>query len=415
MAQFPTGVLITVLLVGLGALARKPALVDAATLEPVAWAQLAQPLGYLAGAPLFGVLDGLSLLTVSQHYAVLATLVALFLLRRVVVRSGAGSLACRAALEALRVASLLLAIVALYAIAALVPRPMVRLELTSPDMLAVNVHSHTRHSHDGRQSFSAADNRAWHAAGGFHAAYITDHYTWAGVDAALPMNPPTAGRGTVLLSGMEVRLWDRHVNVLGYRDRYVPLLESSGHHLRPDVPESLWRPGGVPPTLIYTLPGPLDEIVPYSPSSPAGVVGVEISDGAPRGLEQVRAQRAEILRLADRENLAIVAGANLHGWGRTVAAWSVMRVPGWQSMSPETLAAAIEATLHLERRDAVAVVERSMPYHDGSWLGIALTLPWLAWEHMRTLSVRERVSWLLWAALWGAVPALRRRYGRSPA
>ena len=86
--------------------------------------------------------------------------------------------------------------------------------------------------------------------------------------------------------------------------------------------------GGAPPTMLYTLPGPLDRIVPLAPDSPAGVVGVELSDGAPRGLEQVRSQRAEILALADSMDLAVVAGTNHHGWGRTVPAWERDAHPG---------------------------------------------------------------------------------------
>ncbi len=408
----PVGPALVVPLVVLGALFPASALVDAVTLEAVPWARLAQPWSYLAGAPLFGVLDALSLLTVGQHYAVLATLALLFLLRRATAPRATGSALRRVVVEALRVAAGPVALVAVYAVAALAPRPMVRLALSEADLVAVDFHSHTLHSHDGRASFDAERNRAWHEAGGFHAAYATDHYTWAGVDEAAPGNPRTAGEGTVLLSGMEVRLRDRHVNVLGDRARYEPALDSSGRHLDPDALVAARRRGEAPATMLYALPGPLEDVVALSPSSPAGVVAIEISDGAPRGLEQVRSERAEILRVADEGDLALVAGSNLHGWGRTVAAWTVVRLPGWRSASPERLGERIEATLHRERRSATAVVERRMPYHEGSRLALAATLPRLAWEHMRMLSLGERVSWLLWAAVWAAASARRRRGGR---
>jgi len=236
------------------------------------------------------------------------------------------------------------------------------------------------------------------------------------VDDAAPANPVRAGERTVMLSGMEVRLRNRHVNLLGDRDRYAFALDSTRHHLDPDSIAAAYGHGAPPATMLYTIPGPLDQIVPLGPGSPAGVVGVELSDGAPRGLEQVKAERAEILAIADSLDLAVVAGANLHGWGRTVAAWSVMRVPGWRGMSPDELGGAIEATLHRDRRGAVTVVERRMPYHDGSRILIAATVPWLLWEHFRMLTVAERASWVAWIGFFAMLRnALRRLATKSGA
>ena len=407
-----------------------PALHDAATLQPFPPATLHHPPGYLLGAPLFGLWDSLSLLAVTQHYAVLATLALLYLAWRLAAAARRRSRALtddpdaarpsrasparpplprHLAREALYAAAALAALLTFYAAAALIPRPMVAIRLASPDLVAVDFHSHTNHSHDGWSLFTAARNRAWHEAGGFHAAYVTDHYTWAGVDEALPANPVRAGDRTVLLSGMEVRLRDRHTNILGDRARYVFALDTTRHHLDPDSLAAALGRGAAPPTMLYTIPGPLDRIVPLRPGYPAGVIGVEISDGAPRGLEQVRSQRGEILALADAMDLAVVAGTNHHGWGRTAPAWSVMRLPGWRDMSPDEFGSAIEAALHRERRRAVTVVERAMRYHEGSAVQLAATLPVLLWSHFRTLSPWERVSWLAWVTVWAAVRASRNR------
>ena len=442
-----------VAIVALGALFAVPPLQDAATHAPVPFARIDQPLGYLLGAPLFGIWDAMSLLTVSQHYAVLLTLILLYpgcrlhsvwrrrrvptpahpgpppdthspppdpILPPQIPHSGLSAsprrpLPLRIALELLRAVAALAALLAFYAAAVFLPRPMVGVRLDDPDHLTVDFHSHTNHSHDGWARFTAARNRAWHEGGGFDAAYITDHYTWAGVDDAAPANPARAGERTVMLSGMEVRLRNRHINLLGDRDRYVFALDSTRHHLDPDSIAAARERGAAPVTMLYTIPGPLDQVVPLGPGSPAGVVGVELSDGAPRGLEQVRAERAEIVALADSMDLAVVAGTNLHGWGRTVAAWSVMRVPGWRGMSPGEVDSAIEGVLHRERRRAVTVVERRMPYHDGSRVGIAATVPWLLWEHFRMMTVAERGSWIAWIVLVVlAGRRLRRRRAAVP-
>ena len=411
--QWIRGPLLVAALIIISALFAVPALRDAATHQPFPPATLHHPPGYLLGAPLFGLWDTLSLLTVTQHYAVLATLIVLYAACRLVAaRATRPHLARRLAREALFSVAALAALLAFYAAAALIPRPMAAIRLASPDLVAVDFHSHTNHSHDGWSLFTAARNRAWHEAGGFDAAYITDHYTWAGVDEALPANPARAGDRIVLLSGMEVRLRDRHTNILGDRTRYLFALDSTWHHLDPDSMAAAHDRGAGPPTMLYTLPGALDQIVPLGPGTPAGVIGVELSDGAPRGLEQVRSQRAEILALADAMDLAVVAGANHHGWGRTVAAWSVMRLPGWRDMSPDQLGSAIEGALHRERRRAVTVVERRVPYHDGSAVKLAATVPLLLWSHFRTLNPWQRVSWLAWSAIWAAVRVRTSRRAR---
>ena len=389
-----------------------PALWDAATHLPVPFASLELPWPYLVGAPLFGLWDSMTNLTMSQHIAVVAWLVGLYLLCRALAPRGRGSLLRRAVFEVGRGALALAFLLAFYAVGVYLPRPMTGISLDGPNLVAVDFHSHTNHSHDGEKFFTASKNRAWHEAAGFGAAYVTDHYTWAGVDDAAPDNPNRAGERTVLLSGAELRLRNHPTNVLGDRERYVFALDSTWHHLDPDSLAAAQARGAPRPAMLYTIPGPLDAIVPWTPASPAGVVGVELSDGSPRGLEQSRAERSRILATADLMDLAVVAGSNLHGLGRTAVAWSVMDVPAWRNMTPARLGEAIETTLHRDRRSATVVVERRMPYHDGSYLRLAATLPWLLWEHFRMLAPAERVSWLAWAVLAFAAGSARRGHDR---
>ena len=310
---------------------------DAATHKPVPYAGLDQRFGYLLFAPVFGIWDSLSLLTLNQHYAVLAALVLIYVVKR--SRSWLGatrsklSLPGRVGMEVVRALGALALLLGFYAAAMLLPRPMVGIALDGPDRLSVDFHSHTNHSHDGWSLFTAQRNRSWHEGGGFDVGYVTDHYTWQGVDDASLANPATVGERTVLLSGAEMRLRQRHTNLLGDRTRYAFAMDSTNHHLNPDSLSAAALRGMPAPTMIYTIPGPLDQIVPFTPETPAGVVAVELNDGAPRGLEQAKGERDRILQLADSMDLAVVAGANLHGWGRTVAAWSVLEIPGWTRAS----------------------------------------------------------------------------------
>jgi hypothetical protein len=362
---------------------------------------------------LFGVWDTLSLLALSQHYAVLVTLIALYVSWRLRSPRRARSLPARVAVEVVTASGALLGLLGFYAAGVVLPRPMVGLSVDDPDLVAIDVHSHTRHSHDGWTLFTAERNRAWHEAGGFDAAYITDHYTWAGYDAGRSQNPTRVGEGMAFLSGAEIRIHRRPTNILGDRERYRFALDDDSVYMEPDSLRAAPGRGGRPATLLYTMPGGLEWVVPLTEHDPSGVIGIELNDGSPRGLEQVKSQRTEILALADSADLAVLGASNLHGWARTVASWSLMRIPGWQEMTPESLGDAIESDLHAKRRQAVTVVERRLPYHGGSTVGVVLTLPWIAWEHLRMLSVGERASWLLWLGLFGLVAMRRQASSRA--
>ena len=375
----PRGLLALGVLVVASAPLVAPPLSDAANGDRVAFAQLTYSISYLVAAPLFGVWDTLSLLTLSQHYAVLATLIGLYVLLRVRATKAERSLLQGVGVETVRAVAALAGLLAFYAAGILLPRPMVGLEVADPDLVTIDFHSHTNHSHDGWSLFTAPRNRAWHEAGGFDAAYVTDHYTWAGFDDARSANPERVGERTTLLGGAEIRIHRRPTNILGDRRRYQFALDSDSVYMEPDSLAAGYERGGPPPTLLYTMPGELRLVVPFTEERPSGVIAIELNDGSPRGLEQVKGEREEILALADSADLAIIAATNLHGWGRTVAAWSIMEIPGWQEMTPEGLGGVIEAELHAKRRAAVTVVERSMPYHDGSRTLMTLTLPWLVW------------------------------------
>lgn len=351
---------------------------------------------YLVLAPVFGVLDTLSLLTLNQHYAVLVTLIAAFVLWRVFRRGRPRGWTGRIGVELGVAAACLAGLLAFYAFGIVGPRPMAAVAVADPSAVVVDFHSHTHHSHDGRDGFDAEDNREWHASAGFDAVYVSDHRTYQGYAEGAAANPARAGDGTVLLPALEIKFAGKYASALGEAWRYRSAMD--GNHL---IADSLYRTvaAGAPrPTLVLTIPGGLDSI-PAATSDSIGYVAVEVNDASPRGLEQSRQDRAKILRLADSLDLAPVASSNNHGWGRTAAAWTVLRIPGWRAMSPARLSRAIEETLHRERRQASRVVERRIPYPGASVPALALTVPAITWQMLGGLGTAERVAWLLWG--WG--------------
>jgi hypothetical protein len=364
-------------------------------------------------APLNNTLDALSLLSVREHAAVLVALVTAYGVWRFSA-SRARRAADRGAMHEVRLLAIALVIlIVVYAMGALVSRPMAAIELPArdSDLVTIDFHSHTNASHDGRTWFTPERNRAWHQAAGFDAAYISDHFTFAGADAGVRANPPHAGDGTVVFSAIECLEGGEHVNVLGVTSGDYALF--NGRYLAAVAVDAAIAAGRTPPVIIQTIPGPLGRVPRPGMAGIVPVRAIEISDAAPRGLSDGDRNRTRILALADSLGLAIVAGSDNHGWGRTAAAWSVMRVPGWRALAPLALEDQIESGIRADGRRAVRVIERTRPVWPtdtaargiSGWASIAKGAPrFLAqfvWQLAATRSWPERVSWLAW--LWAVV------------
>jgi hypothetical protein len=406
--RLPWLALATTLLILVSAILPVPPIRDAATLEPALEAQLTHSPAYLAGSPFFDALDTLTLLTVGQHIALLLTAMLAYAAWRVMRRrakatthraeAGPARGTRRAVLREVAFASLFLfGVVAIYGLGALIPRPMAAIAVSDLDVVVVDVHSHTKYSHDGRPGWEAEDVRRWHASSGYDAAYITDHRSFRGAEEGVAANPSVAGQGTLLLSGLEVVYRGERVNVLSagrvYRGLTTPNLwdiDTTSLALA-----SLLTPRE--PVVVQTFPGRFDRITPAQGPSTPGVRAIEIVDGAPRGLSQTRRERARIVHLADSLNLALVAGSNNHGWGRTAPGWTLFRIPGWRGGTPDELATAIEASIRRGGRRATRVVERRVADDTGNPLRLALTVPLVTWRMLTTLSSDQRVMWIVWA------------------
>jgi hypothetical protein len=289
---------------------------------------------------------------------------------------------------------------------------MASLTAADPEIVRVDFHSHTGASHDVRKSFGAEDNREWHRAGGFDVAYITDHVKFSGAEAALARNPRIAGEGVSLVTGMEGR-YHRIMStvVLGITALDSALLDKRGNIL-----PGRFRSPRAPVTIIAIPNRNLDSLsarVRDSIVALPNLAGIELVDAAPRGLAQLDRDEGRIRTLATDLGLALVAGSNNHGYGRTVAAWNLIRVPGWRSLPPETVAAAIEDQLRTNR-ESVRIVHRNRPSATG--FRIALTLPAVAGKVLGGLTRAERISWMFWigcAAALLAVTGGRRRQARA--
>jgi hypothetical protein len=369
---------------------------DAESWRAVSDASLTHPLAYTILAPFCTVLDALTLLSVRQHAALLATAALCVLVWRVLRVRRRGTTIVREIGVAL---ASLGGAVAVYAIGALIPRPMAALRAHSPDDVVVDFHSHTTFSKDARQWFTPERNRAWHTDAGFDAAYVSDHKTTQGALIGMAGNATRPKGATVLLPSLESRDHSEHVNVYGLDPHaYV---RASGEWNDPPAP-----PSGPAPFLMLTIPGNLDRLPENETSGVARVLAIELADGAPKGVDVMQRDRERVLKLADSLGLAVVAGSDNHGWGSTAQGWTLLRIPGWRALTPAQLDSAIQWTVRTERRRAARTYVRDSPNPGRSAAAVVFTVPAVIWRVLVDLDWLERVSWIGWIVLSASIASV---------
>jgi hypothetical protein len=396
---------ITLLVIVTAAFSLSP-LVDAAHPDAAVAASLRTSLFYDLVAPASNTLDALTLLTPAQYWQTFALCAAIFFGAGIVRdwRSARGVGLLRTMRAALRFA---LGTVAVIGIMLIATRPMAALNLSDSELIAVDFHSHTSASHDGRAGFDAEHNREWHRSAGFDAAYITDHRTFDGALDAISRNPATAGEGTVLLPGVELHDVGEHPLLLGVDPARMKISS-------PDFQGAAVKADGGPgpPILLLTMPGEIDRIPANELTGEVRVAGIEISDGCPRGMAQTATDHDRILALAKNLNVALVAGSDNHGWGRTAPAWSALRIPGWRNMSPGSLDSAIRSTIIRGSNGSAMVIARRTVAPSSGVVSSTLGGFSVGLMILRTMNARERLSWIAWSWSVVLVSLVRARLNR---
>jgi hypothetical protein len=298
-------------------------------------------------------------------------------------------------------AVLLAAIVTAYVAAMYLPRPMAHLASVDPDVLRIDFHSHTASSKDGRRSYSVEHNRAWHHAGGYDVAYVTDHDTFTGAERGLANDPRRGKDGVMILGGIEVSWNGEHVGLLGAEDASRDELSANLHDVSLQEPMT---PGDhTTRTPIVVWNHPRDPQLKKLPLASGAVQAIEIANGALHGMDLVRWKREQIVALARQENLALLSGTDSHGWGFAAPNWTLMRIKGWRRLNRDELAARIEQTIRVGGFSSTHVVERSTADPGMSTAALACSVFVVPWRMLTALSTEERSMWLVW--IWAIAGA----------
>jgi predicted metal-dependent phosphoesterase TrpH len=280
------------------------------------------------------------------------------------------------------------------------------------NILRVDFHSHTSGSHDGRGGWDVENNRDWHRAAGFDVAFITDHASVVEAERGLAVNPNPVVGGTTVLQSIEVTWTGEHVSIPGAQRTYRGLLTENMRDVDVQALTLASVIRGREPVVIWHHPHDLDRLPIAEGPGTAGIRAIEILNGSPADMDEIRAHRREIATMAQQRGIALTSGSDNHGWGRATPGWTLMHIPGWQTLDHETLAAEIETALRTSGFRSTIVVERRVADPTGSRLSLALTLFGAPLRMLTTISVDERAAWLIWTwALFGAVWWVRRSRG----
>ncbi|MEO7368997.1 MAG: hypothetical protein ABIZ36_13660 [Gemmatimonadaceae bacterium] len=385
----------------LALIGRTSSIVDSRDNWPPPGASLDLPKSYVAMSPVSRVLDALSLLSIPQTIWLFVG-VALVVIGTIIATRGRSRRRLAVSL-AIGIGLVIVAIAILEVSLILIPRPMANLGVTDPETLRIDFHSHTNVSKDANQRFTPDDNREWHKAGGFDVAYISDHVRFAGAADAIRKNPARAGDSLTVLSAVEGR-YHKILSTVMLRlvQSDTSVLDGKGH-LHEGTPSI----GKTPVTIVAIPNGNIDSVSAESLDSLPHFAGMELVDAAPRGLGQLDREEDKIRRIASDRHLLLVSSSNNHGWGRTVAAWNLMTIPGWRAVTPDSLAVLIEKPFRERQTNAVTIVKRLRPRNYGLYL--PLTLPVMLYQTIGSLTIAERGIWLLWIWAIALVQPLLKR------
>jgi len=400
-----TAIAITLAVVLGSAFAREP-IRDAVTGAGVPEVLFTRPLGYVFLAPLSDVLDSLTLLSKLQHIALVISLLLLVVLWRT-WRAWRG---CTFGRHARALGGVLVAILLTYAAMAVLPRPMASITSDNADILIVDFHSHTSASHDGRPGWTAERNRAWHRDGGYDVAFITDHASTTAAEQGIAGNPRVSNDGVVVLQGIEVGYKGEHVNILGAGRTYGGLLTNNGRDLDEQAVRLASLIAKREPVVVWNHPRHLGALPFASGDRTPGIRAIEVSNGAPDAMDQMRREHAAIVALAQQRHLTLVSGTDNHGWGRTAPNWTLLIIFGWRGLTPDKLYTQIETLVRQGGPDSTRVIERRM-VEGTKPVSLAATVVTVPAMMLATMSADERVAWLVWTWLFtiGAWWLRRRR------
>ncbi|MFC2123364.1 hypothetical protein ACFLU5_01030 [Bacteroidota bacterium] len=251
------------------------------------------------------------------------------------------------------------------------------------NIILLNTHCHSEHSHDG--IISQEDQHEWHSFNGFDAFFITDHnHHERTLEAVTKQKNGDIPPHPLIICGEEFS-GGNHMTLLGLKRNFITRgltdqqVVDSAHGDNGIVIVAHWFDGER-----KSIPYFLD----------LNVDGFEIANQG-YGLKYDQKIFDNIVNTCNENELMMVGAVDYHGYGRTCFVWNAIEIPGWHQMDYDQKRESILEVLRRKDMNKLQVLlynDRQVFKRNRIFMSPVHTLC----SYFRTLGFWQVLSWLIW-------------------
>jgi len=277
--------------------------------------------------------------------------------------------------------------VALFLLAVFAPLPGETIVNQRPEVILVNLHSHSHYSHDG--IISPKGQLAWHRRQGFDAFFLTEHNHFTKTleiveqqrSGRLPEHPQ-------IMAGMEYS-GSNHILLLGLHRVF-----NAKDYPDKAAIDSAHSQGGA--AIVAHWFTPARNTRPLSFYADAGADGFEIVNKS-EGAFHPGSKAQPVIDFCRRQGLIMTADCDYHGYGNVCQSWTGLTLPGWRTLNAEQRQRAILDILRKRQQDKITVL--ALNDRPTGLFPVWLRPMQFFFHYAATLNLIQITSWFFWMAL----------------
>ncbi len=354
------------------------------------------PVIYTLFAPVFQIADRVTILSIRQLLIFMIYINVVWVVWRAIALFSKGVKIRAVFAEIVRFIGINAFVLLCIFLFILVPRPLLTVEVSDPEVMVLDFHTHTNRSWDVRQTATLSKQIQFRRSGGFDAFFVTNHNSRY---SALETNAATAAiAGSTIpipFRGEEISQSSFNLIVLGpdveNPDTDSPELNKARNPLLKNRDNSETLVIATVDVDWWKHPEILDPFV------LAGLNGIELAKSSPKGLDLTVEDRERMVRYARKNNLIITGASDNHGFGSTDYVWNLLRLPGWRTMKPAELERAVLLEIRKLRPGALTIVTRikAEPTRNAFLMGIDPLRQ--IWEMLRSIPWVQSALFVVYA------------------
>ncbi len=277
-----------------------------------------------------------------------------------------------------------------YVLIIFIPLPNNTIINNSETSVLVATHSHSEFSHDGL--ISQKGLWEWHKKNNFDAFFITDHGNHAKTfELAEKQRIKEFPQDPLIMTGEEYS-GSNHMSLLGIKNYFV----TKGLSDVAVIDTTHFYNGVV---LINHWFSDKHNSLEYYKN--LNVDGYEI-ENVGKELYYDRSLYEKIKAFCISNNLIMVGGLDFHGYGRSCSTWNAFEIPNWKNLNDlEKEEEIIKILRNREQEKVKVLMYKDRPYYSEENLAFSPII--LVFNYLRTLSIYQVLSWIVWLVIFSLV------------